>query len=1214
MKKLSYGRLIHSLNGQWENYIPSRMVMLLGIMLVFNVSTFAFTQKKVTVRKSNLTVEELFNEVKQQTGLTVIYNNDRLNKADQINVPNGSMELEDLFSIVLDGRSLTYEFKDEYIIVKPQSTALVSTGQQEQRTITGVVVDDTGATLPGVTVMFKGTQVGTATGLDGDFQLKVPEGNNTLVVSFIGMVTQEIDITNQTDIKVHLKSELTDIDEVVVTGYQKVDRRLFTGSAVKLEAKDIKLEGVADASRSLQGTVAGVEVENVSGTFGTAPIVRIRGNASINGTNRPLMVVDGVVMEDAVELTNEDLTSGNLTTLLSSSTAGINPEDIESFVVLKDASATALYGARAMNGVIVIETKKGVQGKPVISYSTSLTMREKPSYDQFDIMTSGAEMEVYQELYEKNWMDIASSNTSSTHGVVQDMFYRIANKDLTWGPNGSLNYDYLQRYADANTDWFDELFTNSITQQHSFSISQGSDKARVRASLGVMNDPGQTIADKVRNYTASIRTDFNLSKKFRLGFKLSGNIRDQQVAASEKRKFNAVDGQYERNFDINPFNYALYTSRSMTPYDENGNRQFFRRNYAPFNILHEIENNKVQLDLADILFQTDFDYKINKSLEVNGTLQGRWYSSKAVQSIHENSNNANAYRADDPLFRDDNNFLFTDQENPLDPPYSVLPNGGFRKTTENSLNTYYARSVINYNPQIHENHAVNLLVGAELRYTDRSDDYYEGWGYMFDKGGLVLSDPDFIKFLDSRGEDYFRAEETYNRSLGVLSQAAYSYKGKYMVNGTFRYDGDNRTGKSRKARYLPTWNVSGAWNIQAESWMEQFGWLDVLKLKATYGLSGDNPVNASAAMLLYGSEPLRPHIPDRETSLYISSLENSALSFEKLYEFSSGLEISLFKNRIYAEVEYWDRQSRDLLGRVETNGVGGQSWKYGNIGEMSIKGMDFTLNTVNIRTNNFQWSTSFNFSKSSDEITKWYSRDRIGDAVHRTGGDFEGYSKGALFSVPFAGLDENGIPTFYGEDGSTIQKLNLQERDDILKHLKHEGSTTPKAYGGLTNNFRYKNLSLSVGLVFRYGNKIRLDDAFDSKYTDYESLPGQLVNRWQFEGDEEITDIPAIITKQMSQALEDAGLNPYQLYNKSDERVADGDFIRLKNIKLGYQFSPKLLGKSFIKAADVSLSAYNLGLLYSDKDLHGLDPEFYQSGGISMPMSRTYTFTMNLKF
>lgn len=1090
-------------------------------------------------------------------------------------------------------------------------------GIQAQNTVlTGKVSDAiNGNALPGVSVSVKGSTAGVVTDMDGNYSISLPQGKGLIIeFSFIGMKTQEIAYTGQKILHVALVELTHNLNEVVVTGYQKIDRKLFTGSAVKLEGAEVKLEGVADVSRSLQGTVAGVEIENVSGTFGTAPVMRIRGNASILGGNRPLMVVDGVVMEDAVEMSNTDLSSGNLSTLLSSSTASINPEDIESFQVLKDASATALYGARAMNGVIVITTKRGRKGTIQVDYSMDMTLRQKPNYTQFDILSSGAEMSVYQELYEKGWIDIASSNTSRHHGAMQSMFRLIADKQLEWRADGEPNYDYLQYYADANTDWFDHLFKTSLMQQHSVSITQGSEKATVRASFGFMADPGVTEADKVKNYTGAIRADFNLNKKLRVGMKVSGNVRDQLVPSSENRKFNAISGEYERNFDINPFNYALYTSRSMTPYDKEGNRQFYRRNFAPFNILHEIEHNYVELGVSDVVFQGDFDYKASKSLVFNGVFQGRWYTSEAAQKVHENSNNAAAYRADDYVFRESNNFLFSDEEFPLNPPYSVLPEGGFLKTTVYGLTSYMARFSANYSPKLHEDHLVNFLIGQELRYTDRTENKFDGWGYLFDKGGLIVSHPDFIKYLDARGEDYYGSKDTYNRSIGAFVNMAYSYQGKYILNATGRYDGDNRTGKSNQARYLPTWNLSGAWNIASESFMEDVSWLDVLKLKATYGLSGDNPAgkNASASLLLYGSEPLRPHLPDRETGLYIQSLANEALTYEKLYETNLGLEVSLFSGRIFTEIELWHRKSVDLVGLIETSGIGGEKYKYGNIGEMLIQGIDFTLNTQNIVGKHFKWSTAFNYSYSEDEITRWESRDRSADAVSRYGGNFVGYSKGSLFSYDFAGLDAEGIPTFNHLDNS--QYANLQDRDGILENLVYEGPTAPTSYGGITNNFSYKNVNLSIGLVFRHGSKIRLDDAYYASYKDYKSLPGQLANRWQFEGDENYTIIPAILDKVTKQKIDNASLNPYALYNKSTVRVADGDFIRLKNIRLGYHLPKIWLARANVKAAEVSLSAYNLALLYADKELHGIDPEFFQSGGISMPLTPTYTFSLNIKF
>ncbi|WP_067148162.1 SusC/RagA family TonB-linked outer membrane protein [Pseudotamlana agarivorans] len=1083
----------------------------------------------------------------------------------------------------------------------------------QENTVSGNVKDEQDIPIAGVTIIVEGTTTGVVTDFDGNYAIEAKSGD-ILQFSFVGLKTKTITLGSSNSINVVMEEDIAALDAVVVTGYQKIDRKLFTGSASTVKLEEAKLDGVPDVSRSLQGQVAGVEVENVSGTFGAAPVIRIRGDASINGTNKPLWVVDGVILENAIELSNEEITSGNLSTLLSSSTAGLNPEDIESFQVLKDASATALYGARALNGVIVITTKKGTSGKPSINFSTNITTRAKPTYDQFNFLNSGDEMSVYQELYEKGWIDIAGANASNSHGVFEDMLYSIVKGDIDWGTGGTPNYDYLQRYADANTDWFDVLFKSSFMRANNFSISSGSDKSRFRASIGTMVDDGQTIADKVKNYTANLNGNFTLSDKLSLGMKLTGNVRDQQVAASQDRELNEITGLYERQFDNNPFNYALYTSRSMTPYDQNGDRQYFRKNYAPFNILHEVDHNFVNLDVLDLSFQTDLKWKVTKDLNFTTVLQGRWYTSNAVQTIHENSNNAEAYRADNPLIRNSNIFLFRDPDAPELEPYSVLPNGGFRKTSDHTLTNYYARNQFDYSHTFNDIHTVSALLAQELTYSNRSTQKNDGWGYMFDKGGLILSDPNFIRYLDSRGLDYFSALETKQRGWGMFSNIAYSYDNRYVINGTYTYTGDNRTGDASSARYLPTYNISGAWNIHQETFMDNAAWVNLLKLKSTYGLSGSNPFNASAGLIVYGAEPLRPQDSESEVSLIISQLENSELTFEKLYEWNIGLETSFFNNAVSLELEYYKRHSKDLIGFIETNGVGGEGTKLGNIGEFIRNGYEANLSTQNVNSGNFRWSSNINFSHSESEITQWESRDNIGAAVSRNGANIEGYPVRSLFSIPFAGLDSNGVPTFYAADGSIIQSMNLQNRTDITEHLKYEGPTEPIFFGGFNNNFSYKNLSLTIGFSYRGGNKIRLDESFSSSYSDDSSLPGELINRWTLPGDENITNIPAILSETAAQALNYQGLNAYSLYNKSDVRVADGDYVRLKNIKLAYAFPNSITDHTFIKSATASISAFNLWLIYSDDRLNGIDPEFYQSGGVSLPLTKSFTFSLNFNF
>ncbi|HPI81366.1 MAG TPA: TonB-dependent receptor plug domain-containing protein, partial [Cyclobacteriaceae bacterium] len=374
--------------------------------------------------------------------------------------------------------------------------------------------------------------------------------------------------------------------------------------------------------RVLEGRVAGVSVDNVSGTFGTSPKIRIRGNASINGNNQPLFVVDGVILEDLSNVSAEDFISGNANTLISSSVANLNPNDIESFQVLKDASATAIYGARAANGVIVITTKRGKSGALRVNYTGNFSGKLRPTYNQFDLLNSAEEMSVYRELFEKGLIDLSTSVRASNYGAMGKMFDLIANHQLNWGPGGTLNETFLNKYENANTDWFDVLFRDvGLQQQHSLSFTSGNDKSNSYYSVSYLADQGQTIADKVQRFTGTARNTYFLSDLFTFGLKLSASYRNQKVPGTRNREFDPITGKFSRGFDINPFSYALNTARSIRPFDDNGHPEYFRRNFAPFNILEELNLNFMDINVSDISAQTDFEIKPRKNIIVKKVLQ-----------------------------------------------------------------------------------------------------------------------------------------------------------------------------------------------------------------------------------------------------------------------------------------------------------------------------------------------------------------------------------------------------------------------------------------------------------------------------------------------------------------------------------------------------------------------------------------------------------------
>ncbi len=1080
-----------------------------------------------------------------------------------------------------------------------------------QNTVSGTITDPTGEPLIGATVLIKGEATGTVTDLDGNFRIAASKGQ-VLVISMIGMHSQEVTVQNNQPISVQLEESTEILGEVVVTGFQEVDRKLFTGASESLTMDDIKINGLTDVSRALEGQVAGVNVDNVSGTFGTSPKIRIRGNASINGNNQPLFVIDGVILEDLSNVNTDDFISGNANTLTASSIANLNPNDIESFQILKDASATAIYGSRAANGVIVITTKKGKSGRLQVSYAGNYSFKLRPTYNQFSLMNSAEEISVYRELYNKGLVDITTSVRAQNYGAMGKMFSLIANHELDWGPGGTLNETFLNQYENANTDWFDVLFRDAgLQQQHSLSFTAGSEKSNSYYSISYLNDEGQTIADKVQRVTATARNTYYLSELFTFGLKLTASYRDQRVPGTRNREFDPITGRFSRNFDINPFSYALNTARSIRPYDNDGNLEYFQRNYAPFNILEELQYNFIDINVSDFSAQTDFSVKPSKHLSFKGVLQARYANTVRDHTVHENSNQAEAYRANSTQFiQDSNNLLYRDPDNPGLNPVVVLPQGGFNYLDQSELLNFYTRISADWNRTFADAHEVNVLAGQEIRFTNRTESSTTGMGVIYESGGIVVTDPNIIEFFNLQNIDYYRLSSSKDRFIGFLLNGSYAYRSRYVANFTVRYDGSNQLGESRSARYLPTWNVSGAWNATNESFFN-VSWIGALKIRGTYGISGNLPPNASALLNLQADVTVRP--TDVEPYLYIQDLTNSELTWEKLRELNVGMDMTVLNNRVRTSIDLFQRNSFDLIGSVQTSGIGGQALKTGNFADMTIKGFEVEINTQNVTKGPLKWSTNFNVGYARDRITRMDFGPRIADAIGQGGAAVLGGPRRGLFSTRFAGLNNQGIPTFYDENDEVVFQYDLQDRDNLVSTLQYEGPVEPRGAGGLTNTFTYKGFTLMALVSYKFDYKIRLNDGFYATYTDFDALPAELANRWAVPGDEELTNIPVILDQGIAQSNGNV-VQAYQLFNKSTARVADGTYVRLRMIRLAYSLPSALIGRIGLSSTSVSVEAQNIALLYSDSKLNGQDPEFFSSGGVSLPQPRMLTFSLNVGF
>jgi TonB-linked SusC/RagA family outer membrane protein len=1085
-------------------------------------------------------------------------------------------------------------------------------------TIRGKVVDSANVPIVGVSVFVKGTQKGTVTNTAGEFTLANVPTNATLVISNVGYQPVEVRLTaRQVSVAVTLLREAGTLSDVVVTGFQTIQKSRFTGAAVKLNADQVRTEGIADISRMLEGRAAGVSIQNVSGTFGAAPKVRIRGATSITGENKPLWVIDGVVLEDIVNISNDQLSSGDPNTLLGSAVAGLNPSDIESYDILKDAAATALYGARAMNGVIVITTKKGRAGKPVVSYTGNFSTQLKPSYNNYDILNSADQMSMFAELERKGFLklsDIANAPNSGVYGKLAELINTFNPATGQYAVENTVEgrQAFLLQYAKENTDWFDILFRNSLTQEHSLSISSGTDKAQSYFSASFYNDNGWTIADNVKRYTANIRNNYNFSDRFSAGFILTGAVRQQRAPGTISRISNPVEGSFDREFDINPFSYVLNTSRTLTVFDDNGNREYFRRNYAPFNILTELENNYIKLNLLDAKLQGQATYKINSHLNYDFVGALRFVKTTKEHQITENSNQANAYRAAQTSeIKKANKYLYRDPDNPDAEPVIVLPYGGFYNRTEDQLINYTFRNSLSYNQTFGDDHQVTGLVGQELKSADRQNANNTGFGYQYNNGGTPFVDYRIIKQYLENNFQYYGNENEFDRFVGFFANASYTYKGKYNFNATVREDGSNRLGKSPSARWLPTWTVSGRWNVDREKFMENISTISYLTLRGSYGLNASYGSATNSTVVLKTQLTNRPFRTDRQVAIDIENLENAELTWEKKYEANVGVDVGLFNNRLNLTVDAYNRNSFDLISLIKTGGIGGEIYKAANYADLESRGIEVTIGGRPFVKRDWSWSSQLTFGYNTNKVTNARNNPLIFDLIRAEGGAKEGYPVRGLFSLQFRGLDPwNGIALFGDEKGQTNNAVNLQS--DSTQYLRFEGSVDPTITGGFSNTFSWKNLSANFLITYQAGNKIRLTPAYRSSYSDLDADPGEFKNRWTLPGDEELTTIPSIADLKANFNLNNSGSYPYNNYNYSSARVVDGSFVRLKTASVSYRLPDRILKGIGLNSASVSIIGNNLWLIYADERLNGQDPEFFNAGGVALPINKQFVLSLKV--
>ena len=830
--------------------------------------------------------------------------------------------------------------------------------------------------------------IGVITNIDGQFSISIPEGVTRFYCSYVGYDVLEVKLIpgkNKYDITLQPSAHM--LDAVVVTGYQTVERRKLTAAVSKIDISDQMMGATKSIDQALAGQIAGLSVSNISGTPGAPAKIRIRGTSSLNGTQDPLWVLDGIPLE-GTNIPNMEVLK-DIDNIGQTAIAGLNPADIDNITVLKDAAATAIYGARAANGVIVITTKKGKVGKPVINFSTKLTYSPKLNIDRLNLLNS--EEKVGLEL------DLLASGYPyrETKGEV----YRIISglgelnnfKDGGWNALSSSAQSAINKLKATNTDWSDILFRDAFTQEYNLSLSGGSEKATYYTSFGYMKENGNVPNVSAERLNLVMKTSYKVNSILKVGASMFANRRKNSSYLPDS------DGL------TNPIFYSRLANPYFTPYNEHGNYNYdidvendvdMDFGFNPFEELKNTTNETTINGLssifdAELRFDDRFKFTTQLGLQLDKT---------SIEKI-----------ADEESFA-----MRKEKKNHRSNGVTYLPAGGFHKANENSLSQLTWKAMGEYRDTYNDIHEFEAMVGTEIRKTWEEKLYSAGYG--FDRKTLTTKPIIFPE--ESQAFKLHEKAHVENAYVSAFSTLSYSLLNRYTLGGSIRFDGSDLFGVDKKYRYLPLYSVSGLWRISQEPFMAGAKWIDNLVVRASYGLQGNIDKNTSPFLL--GNYRIENILPGgSEDMIDVSGAPNKKLRWEKTHSVNAGFDFAVLNQAINLSVDYYYRKGVDLIGTQMLPLETGFEMLTVNWASMRNQGVEVALSTRNVHTKNFMWTTNFNFAYNNNKVLKEALRE---DALEP---GREGYPAGALFALKTAGLDEEGYPMFQDKDGKAVSAMEF---------------------------------------------------------------------------------------------------------------------------------------------------------------------------------------------
>lgn len=1047
----------------------------------------------------------------------------------------------------------------------------------QQNTIKGVVKDEQGNPLPGVSVLIKGTRKGTSTNFDGIFSIEADKGD-ILVLSSLGFVDKEVKITSKNNYTVSMKPSTEQLEgiEIVSTGYQQISKERATGSFAKIDSEILEQKIDQNIISKIIGEAPGVQFDPFIQEKNNIGLV-IRGRSSINATTQPLVVVDGFAIPGGFDT--------------------VNPNDVESITILKDAAATSVWGIRAANGVIVITTKNGSKDNKLainVTVNSSVTLKQDIFDSPFADPTAQVDYQIELFQFEqfsqqRNLFDGTLNQFSlSQTNAVRETLLRLQRGDIDIATAD--NRINALRNNDGRED-FSRLFMRaSRWNQYNLSISSGGEKYKFNTSLVYNQNRGAIVNDNSDQFIFNVNGNYNLTDKLKLRF--SSNItqdKDEDGLGTSAAGYLNTYPLFERIVDDNG-NYLPMVGGRNIESSELAQRQGYPYDWT-FNLKQEADNTEGTSISTDIRIQTGLNFEILKGLTLDVSYQYLYNASFTRDLFNENR-----YFTRNTINRfaqvDENGFV---TESPV--PLGSILNTSARSTTDNTFRAQ-ANYSVSFNDKLHN---IDAIVGYEARR--QITEFNRDRKYGYDDQSLIFTPPNLNTLYEDAifgGQRLINDGESVifneNRFLSYYANAAYNYDKRYTISGSVRLDDTNLFGASDEFRNTPLYSVGLKWNITNEDFFN-FDFFDNLNLRATYGIGGNVDRNTSPFLVARQGRDAGSFL---NNYLTISNPPNPTLRLEKTNTLNLGLDFSLASNRIYGSIEYYDRSSEDLLARRNISPTYGLSSSFLNVAELYNRGIDIDLGLRVVQSKDFKYDVRMLYSLNENKVTS-IDESNPGEIFLFTQYDANAFVVGqpvdAFYSFRYAGLDRNGNPSFLNENDEVVE---VGGDIGAIEALKEEGSRSPNRTGSLTNTFTYKNFSLRVLTTYSGGNRFRFERNYDPRFFP-RNVFSDFVSRWQQPGDELLTDVPRVTSPN------ETGTPLYLYLDESDRNTDDASTIRLNQVNFTYRFPSSLVKK--LAMANLSMSVQGDNLYIWNFNKWDVDP-FSRT----IPIPPTFTFNLTANF